>query len=146
MEWFELYPVGRQPTMEQIADYIGEAKELWLSLISYIESTYNIKPLLTYSGCGGKPGWNVKYQKSGKNFGTLYPEEGSFTVFLVISYKLSPLMDELLPLLSKKTVEEYQNAYDYMKMGKFMMFKIYSQDRLEDYKKILTMKIPQKKK
>jgi len=144
MDWHELYPQDRQPTMAQISDYIGEAKERWLSTISYIERAYQTKPKLFYSACGMKPGWNVKYQKSGQSFGTLYPEKDSFSVFIVISYKLEPSMEYVLPSLSGETAELYRQAGDYMKLGKWMMFRIGSDLLLEDYKKILTVKLPPK--
>lgn len=32
-----------------------------------IEKTYQVRPKMTYSKCFAQPGWNVKYQKSGKS-------------------------------------------------------------------------------
>ena len=92
MNWNTIYPKDQKPTMDDIANYIGEAKDLWLSLISYFDTTYKVKPKLSYSGCGMKPGWNVKYQKSGQAFGTLYPQENAFDVMAIISYKLDSQM------------------------------------------------------
>jgi hypothetical protein len=128
--------------MSDMADYIGGAKDLWLSLTSYIENTYNTRPKITYSGCGGMPGWNVKYQKSGQAFGTLYPRDGFFNVMVILSYRLDPLMEAILPSLSKETAEGYRNAGDYMKIGKYMMLRIDSKDTLEDYKNIIAVKLP----
>lgn len=144
MEWHKLYPPERQPTMDEITEYIGEAKNLWLPMIAYIENTYRVKPRFSYSACGMKPGWNIKYQKSGQSFGTLYPEKDSFSVFIVISYKLEPLMDLVLPRLSDETAELYRQAGDYMKLGRWMMFQIKNDSLLEDYKKILAVKLPPK--
>ena len=55
MNWSELYPSDIKPSMNDIAEFIGEAKNVWFSLTSYIETSYQIKPKLTYSGCGMKP-------------------------------------------------------------------------------------------
>jgi hypothetical protein len=64
MQWKEIFPSFKQPSIDEIADYIGgDTKELWLSLIKYMESAYNVKPKLSYSACAAKPGWNVKFQK-----------------------------------------------------------------------------------
>lgn len=144
MTWCELYPSDKQPSMQEMAYYIGNAKDLWVSLISYIENTYKIKPKLSYSNCGMKPGWNVKYAKSGQAFGTLYPEKDSFSVFVVISYKLDLIMQSQLPQLSKEIADLYNQAGDYMKLGKWMMFQINDAVRLEDYKKIINVKLPAK--
>lgn len=142
MQWKEIFPSHHQPTMEEIADYIGgEVKELWESLMLYMEMTYKTKPKLSYSVCAGKPGWNVKFQKSGQSFGTLYPEENAFSVFVVISYKLEPLMEAIIPKLSMNTAELYKQAGDYMKIGKWMMFQIKDIAGVEDYKKLISVKL-----
>ncbi|HHW32432.1 MAG TPA: DUF3788 family protein [Clostridiaceae bacterium] len=111
-------------------------KELWLSLIKYMESAYNAKPKLSYSACAAKPWWNVKFQKNGQSFGTLYPEKNAFSVIIIISYKLDSLMQSILPDLSPATAELYNKAGDYMKMGKWIMLQINDSTTLEDYKKI----------
>lgn len=145
MEWKEIFPKEQQPTMEDISDYIGgDARELWESLMTYMDTAYKVKPKLTYSICAGKPGWNVKLQKSGQSFGTLYPEENAFSVLVVISYKLDPLMDAILPKLSPAIADMYRNAGDYMKLGKWMMFRINDAAGLEDYKNIISVKMPQR--
>ena len=106
MEWNALFPPEHQPTYENIEEYIcGTGRELWSSFFEYMETAYKAKPKMTYSVCSGKPGWNVKFHKSGQSFGTLYPEENSFSVFFVISYKLAPSAEAVLPSLSQKFQE-----------------------------------------
>lgn len=144
MNWNELYPSDRKPSMNDIAEYINEVKDIWISLTTFTETAYQIKPKLTYSGCNMKPGWNVKYQKSGQTFGTLYPQENAFDWMIIISYKLDPLMQETLPLLRNQTADLYRSAGDYMKKGKWMMVRIDNQQTLEDYKKIVSVKLPPK--
>ncbi len=96
---------------------------------------------MTYSGCSEKPGWNVKFQKSGQSFGTLYPEEGGFSVFMVVSYKLGQEAEAILPGLGPKFRECYGNARDFMKNGLYMMPRIDSEQDLEDYKKFCGIKL-----
>ena len=74
------------PTLSEIGSYIGGAAEvLWLELNHYIEDRFKVKPKFAYSTCSGKPGWNLKYQKSGKALCTLYPEKGRFIVLVVVT-------------------------------------------------------------
>lgn len=142
MEWKEIFPKNQEPTMQDIANYIGgDAKELWESLVEYMYKSYKVKPKLSYSVCAGKPGWNIKFQKSGQSFGTLYPEENAFSVFLVISYKLDSKMDDVLPRLSPNIAELYRQAGDYMKLGKWMMFQITDKAGVEDYKQLISVKL-----
>jgi len=146
MDWNTLYNSAMQPTYENMEDYIGgEGKRLWQLLFAHMDKAYGAKPKMTYSGCSEKPGWNVKFQKSGQSFGTLYPEEGGFSIFLVISYKFAPEVDLLLPELSEKMAQLWKNAHDFMKNGKFMMFRIENERELEDFKRLCAVKLKPKK-
>ncbi len=145
MEWSSLYTAAVQPTYEEIQDYIGgEGRALWKSLFDFMENTYKCKPKMTYSGCSGKPGWNVKFQKSGQAFGTLYPEIGGFSVMMVIAYRLDPEMEFAKLDLSPKMREIYENSGDYMKMGRWFMFRIETEADLADYKRLCAVKLKPK--
>jgi len=141
MLWHELYPEGVMPEMDAIADYMGAAKPLWLSFVDYVRERYGAKPKLTYSGCSGKPGWNVKFQKGGKALGTFYPENGSFSALIVVGNKQAPAMAAALPNLSREAAELYLNADDYMKMGKWMMLRVDSPGALRDLETIIAAKM-----
>lgn len=146
MEWKDMYPQINQPSFEAMAEYIGgEGRRLWDSLFDYMNCAYNCKPKMTYSGCSGKPGWNIKFQKSGQSFGTLYPEKGSFSVFIVISYKHEAEMELLRNVLSPEMRTQYDNDQDYMKMGRWMMFRINNESDLRDYKLLMSVKMKPKK-
>lgn len=148
MEWNELFKSDRQPSFTDMENYIGgEGKKLWTELFEYMQKSYNAKPKMFYSGCSGKPGWNVKFQKSGVSFGTLYPEENGFSVFIVIGYKLDLVMEMIKNKLSPDMREMYEKAQDYMKLGKWMMFRIEKETDLDDYKLLLSAKLlpPNKK-
>ncbi|HBL85008.1 MAG: hypothetical protein A2Y17_07250 [Clostridiales bacterium GWF2_38_85] len=145
MEWNEKFPKEKQPNYTDMADYIGgESKQLWLELFDYMDKSYKAKPKMTYSCCSMKPGWNVKFQKSGQSFGTLYPEEASFSVLIVISYKYDFVMENILDKLSPKMRVQYKNAGDYMKMGRWLMFTIMSKEDLDDYKILMSVKLTPK--
>jgi len=141
MKWNELYPKEKQPSLDEIADYVGKVKSLWLSMILYFETAYKTKPKLTYSGCSGMPGWNIKFQKSGQAFGTWYPHKNHMYVMVIISYKLDNEMQKILPELTDYTANLYRNAGDYMKVGKWMMIKADNKKIFDDYKKIIAVKL-----
>ena len=141
MQWHELYPEGVIPEMDAVADYMGEAKPLWLSFMEHAREEYGAKPKLTYSGCSGKPGWNIKFQKSGKALGTFYPEEGSFSALVVVGNKQAPAMEDALPRLSEEAAEMYRTAGDYMKMGKWLMLRVDNPGALCDLETIIAAKM-----
>ena len=62
--WHELFPLYREPTMEDIAGYIDHP--LWDAFTAFIDESYGAKPRIEYSRCGGAPGWNVKYKARGR--------------------------------------------------------------------------------
>lgn len=145
MEWCLKYDKNNQPSLDEMADYIsGEGKKLWSLLFDYMSYEYNAKAKMSYSCCSGKPGWNIKFQKSGQSFGTLYPEQGCFSVFIVIGYKYDNAVIAIRNNLSAKMREYYDNAGDYMKMGKWIMFRIESETDLDDYKLLMSVKMQPK--
>ena len=137
--WNDLFPKDRQPEMDDIADYSGTFKPIWLDLLSYFETAYKCKPKMTYSGCS-MPGWNLKFQKSGVSFGTWYPLPNAFDVMFIWSYKLDTEMQLLLPLLTPKTAELVKNAGDFMKNGRWFIFRADNAETVEDYKSMCAVK------
>ena len=144
MEWPDIFPADRQPTYSDIAGHVGAVKPYWQSLLDYFDAVYRAKPKLTYSGCSGMPGWNIKFAKSGQSFGTWYPRRDEMYVMLVVAYRFDANMEAILPVLSEYTVGQYREAGDYMKMGKWMMLKADREAVFEDYKKIAAVKLPPK--
>lgn len=141
MQWHELYPKTKEPTMDAISVYIGgEAASLWKTLLDECGKRWNAKIKLSYSVCSGKPGWNIKLVKSGVTFGTLYPEQGSFSVLVVIPNNADAAMRDILGQLSPELAQMYLLAGDYMKVGKWMMFRISDRTGLDDYLRIVELK------
>jgi hypothetical protein len=74
---------SHMPAYDEIVDYINlPAQELWRQINHFIQQRYSATPKIMYSKCSGKPGWNVKYQKSGKSLCTLYPEMMALLLWL----------------------------------------------------------------
>ncbi|NLI14232.1 MAG: DUF3788 domain-containing protein [Peptococcaceae bacterium] len=91
------------PTYDEIFDYINEpARTLWRDFNSFVQQKYKVSPKITYSKCSGKPGWNLKYQKSGKSLCTLYPERECFIALIVVTLDLVPVIEA-----SSKDFEPY---------------------------------------
>lgn len=81
------------PSFDEITGYIEPpARTWWQDINGFLQEQYKSKPKIVYSTCAGKPGWNVKYQKSGKALCTLYPEKNCFIALVVIPVDLAPLV------------------------------------------------------
>jgi hypothetical protein len=108
MEWNIFYDLNSQPTLDDVGKYVGS--ELWRNLNSFLEGTYQIRPKFSYSRCSMQPGWNVKYQKSGKSLCTLYPMEGFFIALVVFGNQESFKVELVLPSFSRYTQSLYKNT------------------------------------
>lgn len=75
-----------------------------------MEKTYRAKPKIEYSCCAGKPGWNVKYQKSGRSLCTLYLEAASFTVLVVIARPVIALVGDMLGEFTAPVADAYRRC------------------------------------
>jgi hypothetical protein len=88
------------PTFDQISEYINPpTRAVWLNMNNFILDTFKASPKISYSVCAGKPGWNVKYQKSGKSICTLYPEKDCLIALVVIKLELAALLQQAQPPL-----------------------------------------------
>ena len=131
----------KAPEMNEIGKYItGELKREWNDMTGYIESAFKAKPQVVYSGCTAKPGWNVKYKKSGKALCTLYPEKEGFTVLIVLSLKDMDLFDTV-----REGYTDFVNRL-YDKTGlfngtKWLMIRVSDGRIAEDVKKLMHLKM-----
>lgn len=132
---------GHMPAFEDIEGYVaGEAGLRWKTLNDHLQQQYKAAPKIAYSICAGKPGWNVKYQKSGKSLCTLYPERESFIALVVVT----------LPLLAAIDAPEagYTETIRAMvRQGKpfngtlWLMIRVSDDAILDDVKRLLALKL-----
>ena len=144
MKWNELFNKDNQPTMEDVAKYFGSFKSNWINLLDFFESAYKCRPKLTYSGCGMKSGWNIKFQKGSAAFGTWYPQPNAFDVMFTWSYTLNLGM-LALPYLTSYIKDKVIKADDFMKNGRWIMFHADSVKIVNDYKMMCEVKRPVEK-
>lgn len=142
MKWCEVFPASTQPDKRQIADFIQNP--LWDEINGTLQSTYKTEPKYSYSGCSMQPGWNVKYQKSGKSLCTLYPMQGYFIALVVVGPKEMAEAELLLPFLSNGVREIFANT----KTGqgaKWLMLDIWDKETLEDALRLVALRAKQKR-
>ena len=128
------------PLDHEIFDYMNKpARDLWQDVNSYIQQEYKVSPKIKYSKCSAKPGWNVKYQKSGKSLCTLYPEQDGFVVLVVIILGLVPVIEarsgEFDPAILAiiKSAKPFNGTL-------WLMFQVKSDVILNNVKQLLSLK------
>jgi hypothetical protein len=139
MTEYDLILDGNQtPTFEAITGYIsGHAALLWQEFNSFVQETFRSSPKITFSVCSGKPGWNVKYQKSGKSICTIYPERDSFVVLVVVTIDLLPVVESMEPA---PPVHEIIRTAKPFNRTLWLMIPVAEQAVLESVKELLVLK------
>lgn len=138
MEWRTLYSQSNPPVLDDISDYANT--RLWQRLNSFLQNTYQIQPKLSYSQCSMQPGWNIKYQKSGKSLCTLYPMEGFFITLVVIGNKENFEAELMLPSFSKYTQSLYQNTA-FSAGGRWLMINVTEPAILDDVINLIQIRV-----
>ncbi len=135
-----------QPTINEILNNMNEStKANYINLIQFLEDMYNGNPFIAYSSCSAMPGWNIKYKKGSKSFGTIYPDREFITMLLVVNQEC---IDKIFEMKDNYTNYFIQliNKSGSLNGSKWLMVCIDDEDILEDVKRTLTIKYPIKVK
>lgn len=128
------------PEYDEIVKYINlPARDLWRQMDVFIRQKYKSLPKIMYSACSGKPGWNVKYQKSGKSICTLYPEKDGFVALVVVNLDLLPLIEALSEEFTEETLKTIRTAKPF-NGTKWLMLQVKNDLQLEDVKRLISLK------
>ena len=144
MKWSELFSANQAPSSEDIKQYIGEGSPVWSELLSYIEEAYQVKSKMSYSKCSAQPGWNIKYQKSGKSLCTLYPMEGYFIALVVVGAKEEEEVEMALGTFTPYVQELYRKS-SFSCGGRWLMIEVKDKSVLEDIKSLIAIRVRPKK-
>lgn len=138
MIWGELYNQSKQPTLQNISDFVNS--ELWNELCLFLENTYDILPKIDYSKCSMQKGWNLKYKKGSKSLCTLYPMDGYFIVLIVIGEREQLESEFILPTCKRQF---YETTYSVR--GRWLMIEVSEKTVLEDVLKLIQLRVKPKK-
>lgn len=118
-------------------DFETLSKQVNLALFDdccqYLIETYKVEPKIDYSVCSMKPGYNIKFRKSGRSLCTLYPNEGSFDCLIVIGNKEKNGFNEIKNTLSPFIIELYEKS-------DWLMIPVQNRKVLEDVKKLINLR------
>lgn len=137
MNWSDLYPAPREPSLSEISAFIDNP--LWDELCGHIENTYDSRPLVTHSGCGMAPGWNVKYKKAGRSLCTLYPAAGSFCCMVMASVRDDAELELLISQAAPYTRDLYRRTVPFQN-SRWLMVEVTTSAILADVKALLRIR------
>ena len=143
MNWYELFGQDKMPSFKDIEQYIGEISPAWTELLSYIEKAYQVEPKMSYSKCSAQPGWNVKFQKSGKSLCTLYPMEGYFIALVVVGVKEEAEVGLAIETFAQYTKDLYSKT-SFACGGRWLMIEVKNSTILNDVKSLISIRVKPK--
>lgn len=135
--WHELFPVDREPSMEDVADYV--ANPLWDAFIRFVDEAYGAQPRIEYSRCGAAPGWNVKYKARGRALCTVYPHDGFFICMVSVGSREKDEAEALLATADPYVRALYERSAD-SSMGRWLMIEITSEGILRDAEALMLLR------
>jgi len=134
--WSQTYGADQKPTFEQVESFVYSP--YWNEFIAWIEESYNVTPVIEYSK--EMSSWNIKYRKSSKSLCTIYPDESSFTVLVVVPPQMEDQAERLLTSLSEKTLGIFRRSRP-MAIGRWLMVPVTSRAGLEDVCKLIALRV-----
>lgn len=131
---------GHEPTYNEIVNYIDEpGKEMWQDINIFIQDKFKSSPRIAFSKCSGKPGWNVKYQKSGKSVCTLYPEKDGFVILIVVTKELATIIESMNSEFDLKIMQLIKST-KLFNNTLWLMIQVDSEAIEKDVKRLLLLK------
>jgi len=83
MSYERMLDKAHQPTEQEMLETIHDTT-LWVQMRDYLAAAYGVTPeLINY----GTYGWTFRYRKSGRTLCSLYPEQGAFSMLIVLGKK-----------------------------------------------------------
>ena len=138
MEYQRMSDKEHKPSEKEILGYLGgKAGEAWADIVSFLETHYHFSPELDYGGT--KYGWSIRYRRSGKSLCTLYPEEGAFTILIVLGKKDVEQFEGHINEFSTEFVQLFKSAKQFHD-GRWLWIRLLDKSDAEDIRRLLTMK------
>ena len=128
------------PTFDDMLNYCGESRELWIALEKYLEDELNASNLIRFP-YGKNYGWSKKYYVKSKHICDVFAENGAFTAFFRLK---NVAMENIDNNLSDYTKEIWKNKYP-CGDGGWIRYRVLKAEHLEDLKKLLCIKMNKKK-
>lgn len=126
------------PSLDEVGKYVRNP--VFRQFCTELEDAYQTEAKMDFSKCSWMPGWNIKFKKAGRSLCTIYPNEGYFTVLVVVGKKEEEQIEAMLPSCSS----EMQAIYHQTEEGnrqKWLMIDLEDADALyEDVKRFIQVR------
>ncbi len=124
-----------KPTDKDMQNFIGSKSSLWIDLLDYMKSNYDFTPEVNYFT--KKYGWSIRYRRKGKTLCARFPEQGAFSILLVLGAKEVEKVDvQKLNLKVKDVFKKTEHFHD----GRWLWIRVLTKSDLASFKLLLAAK------
>lgn len=128
------------PSEDFIRNYLGtESYNNLLQLENYLNEHYDLKKEMKFP-FGNNYGWGYKYSHKSSHLCYAFFESGAFTITLQLGDSCVPAVNKVLPTLSAKAKELWENRYHCGKQGGWIHYRVISAGELNDIFKLISAK------
>ena len=125
------------PSEKEIQKTIGERSTLWQSIHQFIEEHYDFGRQLAFFS--KNYGWTVRYRKGPKTLISCFPEEGAFSVLLVLGRKEAEKVNQIRDELNNNFLSVFDET-EQLRDGRWMWIRILNEEDLESVLKVIQIK------
>lgn len=120
------------PTADFIKEFVGIKSYTALAQFEdFLNNNYHLSKEIKFP-FGNNYGWGYKYSHKSAHLCYVFFESGSFTVTLQLGDNCVPKIEQILPDLSQKAQELWQNRYPCGKQGGWIHYRVINRDELND--------------
>lgn len=128
------------PSTNFVEEFLGEKSySILLQLEEFLQSDYQLCREIKFP-FGNKYGWGYKYSHKSSHLCYVFFEKGAFTVTLQLGDNCVPRLEQILPLLSQKAGELWQNRYPCGKHGGWIHYRVIEEKDLSDIFELIKVK------
>lgn len=120
------------PTADYIREYIGkQSYGLLLQYEDFLRNHYHLTREMKFP-FGNHYGWGYKYSHKTSHLCYVFFESNAFTVTLQFGDNYVSKIEQILPTLSQKAKELWQNRYPCGAKGGWIHYRVINQSELKD--------------
>ena len=143
MSYERLLNKSKKPSKEEIKKTIGDRIKLWLEIHQYIEENYDFTQELVFFT--KKYGWAIRYRRQGRTMVYFFPEQGSYSVLLVLGKKEAENADLIKDKLNKEVRTVFENT-EQLHDGRWLWIGVLTKSDIDSLKLLLSAKRKPKNK
>lgn len=128
---------SERPELGELCRYADEP--LFERLCGDIKERYGCGERIEFSSCSMKPGWNVKFKKSGRTLCTVYPAKHSVSVMIIVGRKEKDAVEAILPECGRRLVGIYRGTRE-LNGQRWLMIEPLSGDVYDDILRLIRIR------